>query len=109
MLMISIFEGFNQRSLVPEGTLIGLWATELLPAVGRERTFGDRELDLDMKNVTTISQERDNVLLELMNEGHKFRGSGVFAEYLLRQIAGKLRRKVWYPICVNHKREGHHE
>ena len=88
--MISIFEGFNQRSLVPEGTLIGLWATELeLPAEGREQTFGDRELDLDMKNVTTISQERENVLLELMNEGLKFRG-GVFTKHLLRQITRNI-------------------
>ena len=44
----------------------------------------------------------------LMNEGVKFPG-GVFTKHLLRQIAGKLRRKVCYPICVNHKREGHHE
>ena len=44
----------------------------------------------------------------LMNEGVKFPG-GEFTKHLLRQIARKLRRKVWYPICVNPKREGHHE
>ena len=33
--MISILEGFNQRWLVLEGTLIGPWATELRTACGR--------------------------------------------------------------------------
>jgi hypothetical protein len=109
MLMISILEGFNQRRLVLEGTLIGPWATELRTACEKARAdLRDRELVVDMKNVTTISQEGENVLIELMNEGVKFPG-GVFTKHLLRQISRKLRRKVWYPICVNHKREGHHE
>ena len=38
--MISILEGFNQRRLVLEGTLIGPWTTELRTAAKRrEQTF----------------------------------------------------------------------
>jgi hypothetical protein len=75
----------------------------------------DRKLVVGMKNVTTISQEGENVLIELMNEGVKFPG-GVFTKHLLRQIARNIppnrpqtSQEGLVPICVNHKREGHHE
>jgi hypothetical protein len=46
----------------------------------------DRELVIDLKNVTAISSEGENVLLELMNERLTFR-CGVFTKQVLRQLA----------------------
>ena len=68
--MISILEGSKQRRLVLEGALIAPWTTELRTACEKARAdLRDRELVVDMNNVTAISQEGENVLLELMNEG----------------------------------------
>jgi hypothetical protein len=93
MLMISILEGSKQRRLVLEGALIAPWTTELRTACEKARAdLRDRELVVDMNNATTISQEGENVLLELMNEGVKFRGGGVFTKYILKQLARRARR-----------------
>jgi hypothetical protein len=88
MLKISIVDGTNQCRLVVEGKLIGPWAAELKSACEVART--DRlatGLLIDMKNVTAISQEGENVLLELMKARVKFRCRGVFTKHILRQVA----------------------
>ena len=47
-----------------------------------------------MKNLITVSQEGENVLLELMNEGVKFRCCGVFTKHVLRQLVRRARNDV---------------
>jgi hypothetical protein len=47
--------------------------------------------------VTCISEDGQNVLLELMKEGVKFRSSGVFTKHVIKQLAGKIRRNVQGP------------
>jgi hypothetical protein len=49
---------------------------------------------IDVKNLTGISQEGEDVVLALMNEGAKFRRRGVFAKQILRQLATRRRRNV---------------
>jgi hypothetical protein len=44
--------------------------------------------------VTCISEDGQNVLLELMKEGVKFRSSGVFTKHVIKQLAAKIRRTV---------------
>ena len=44
-----------------------------------------------MKNLTMIGQEGETVLLELMNDGAKFRSDGVFTKHILRQLARRRR------------------
>ena len=51
-----------------------------------------RELVIDLKNVTTISQQGENLLLELMQQGLKCRGCGVFTNEILKQVARRVRR-----------------
>ena len=95
MLKISIIEGRTQRRLILEGKLISPWANELRTACEKARAELDgRELVIDLKNLTVISQEGENVLLELMNEGAKFRCCGVFTKLVLRQLGRRLRRNV---------------
>jgi anti-anti-sigma regulatory factor len=93
MLKISIVEGRKQRRLVVEGRLVTPWSDELKATCQTARSGLDgRELAIDLKNVTTISQEGENLLLELMKQGVRFRGCGVFTNEILKQVARRLRR-----------------
>ena len=51
------------------------------------------ELVNDLKNLTAISQETEDVLLDLMNERVKFR-CGVFAKHVLIQLARRTQETV---------------
>ena len=88
MLKISIIEGQTERRLVVEGKLVGPWAAELRSACEEVSTdlFG-RKLLIDMRHVTAISQEGENVLFELIQKGVKFRCHGVFTKHVLKQVA----------------------
>jgi len=93
MLKISVVEGSTKRRLVVEGRFVAPWCDELKAACERAALGLDgRELVIDLKNVTTISQEGENLLLELMQQGLKCRGCGVFTNEILKQVARRLRR-----------------
>ena len=93
MLKISQIDGRTHRRLVLEGKLMAPWLAELRTACEKTRAdLHDRELVIDMKHITTISQEGENVLLQLMNEGVKFRCGEVFGKCVLRQVARRASR-----------------
>jgi hypothetical protein len=93
MLRISIIESPSQYRLVIEGKLIAPWTSELKGECTKAKgELHGRELIVDMKNLISISQEGENVLVELMNEGVKFRGCGVFTKHLLKQLACRRRK-----------------
>ena len=93
MLKISIVEGRKQRRLVVEGKLVPPWSDELKAACDRAGSgLNGRELVIDLKNVTPISQQGENLLLELMKHGVRCRGCGVFTNQILKQVARRLRR-----------------
>ena len=88
MLKISIIEGDTQRRLIVEGKLVGPWAAELRGACEKANTdLFKRRLVIDMRHVTAISQEGENVLFELVQKGVKFRCRGVFTKHVLKQVA----------------------
>jgi hypothetical protein len=95
MLKISILDTSSQRRLVIEGKLIAPWASELA-IVWRQATTGlnGRELVVDLRSLTAITDEGENVLLELMKEGASFRSCGVFTKHVLKRLARKIRRNV---------------
>jgi hypothetical protein len=95
MLKISILDTPSHRRLVIEGKLIAPWATELTRA-WRQATEGrnGRELVVDVKGLIAISEDGENVLLELMKEGASFRSSGVFTKQVLKRLARNIRRSV---------------
>jgi len=93
MLKISVVEGRKQRRLVVEGRLVAPWSDELKAACEKAGSgLEGRELVIDLKNLTTISQEGQSLLQELMRQGLKCRGCGVFTNEILKQVAGRLRR-----------------
>ena len=98
-MRISTVEARNERRLVLEGKLIAPWATELKSACEKAReNLQGRELVVDLKNVTNIDQEGENLLAALMNEGIKFRSCGVFTKQVLRQVARRARSRSQKPI-----------
>ncbi len=95
MLRISTKEAHNERRLVLEGKLITPWTTELRSACEKAReNLKGRELVVDLRNLTVISPEGENLLVTLMNEGIKFRCCGVFTRQVLRQLARRARTQV---------------
>ena len=75
-----------------EGKLITPWTTELRSACEKAReNLKGRELVVDLRNLTVISPEGENLLVTLMNEGIKFRCCGVFTRQVLRQLARRAR------------------
>jgi anti-anti-sigma regulatory factor len=95
MLRISIVERRNQRRLVLEGKLVAPWAHELKPAYQEASAdLNDRELVIDVKGLTAISEDGENVLLELMKAGACFRCAGVFTKHVLKRLALKIRSNV---------------
>ena len=93
LLKISTIESPSLCRLVLEGKLIAPWAGELRTACERARAeLRGRELIVDIRHLITISQEGECLLLELMNDGVKFRAHGVFAKHILKQLAKRTCR-----------------
>ena len=98
MLKITIFDTPDRRRLLLEGKLVPPWAAELTNECRKAAAeLRGRELVIELRNVTCISEDGQNVLLELMKEGVKFRSSGVFTKHVIKQLAGKVRRNVQRP------------
>ena len=88
MLRISAIEDHNEQRLVLEGKLIVPWTSEVRKACEKARqTLEGRELVVDLKNLTVISEQGEDLLAALMSEGVRFRSRGVFAKHVLRRIA----------------------
>jgi hypothetical protein len=95
MLKISIIDSKTQRRLVVEGKLIAPWTAELQSAWLKATTdFDDRELVIDVKGLTAITEDGENVLMEMMKAGVRFRSSGVFTKQVLKRLARSIRRNV---------------
>jgi hypothetical protein len=95
MMKVSFVDGPTQRRLIVEGKLITPWAAELKSACENARAdLRGRELVVEMKHITTISQEGENVIVELINAGVKFRCRGVFTRHVLKQLTRRANREL---------------
>jgi hypothetical protein len=93
MLKISVIDRRTERWLVLEGKLVAPWVAELRTAWQTANgQVGGPALVVDLRNVTAISQEGENALLELMSDGAKFRCSGVLIKHLIQELARKRKR-----------------
>lgn len=92
MLKISISDNDHKRHLVLEGKLVAPWTDEL-KHIGQEPAFeqGHRELIIDLRSVTAISAEGEDVLRTLMDRGARFRVSGVFMRQVVRDLSRQSR------------------
>ena len=95
MLKISLVDDARQRRVIVEGKLIAPWAAELRNACQEASAdLRDRELVIEMKHVTTIGQEAQNVIVDLLNRGIKFRCNGVFTKHALKQLTRRANRNL---------------
>ncbi|HEY4050262.1 MAG TPA: hypothetical protein VGM27_25645 [Acidobacteriaceae bacterium] len=87
MLKISVVEAARRRRIVVEGALVAPWADELVTACEKARAdLQGRELIVDLRGVTAISRDGENVLIQLIRHKMKVQ-CGIFAKELLRQLA----------------------
>jgi hypothetical protein len=95
MLKISVIDNDRRRRLIVEGKLIAPWAVELQSACQRARAdLRGRELVIEMKHITTISPEGENIILELINRGIKFRCDGMFTKSVVKELTRRAGRSV---------------
>jgi hypothetical protein len=95
MLKISLIDNARWRRLIVEGKLIAPWAAELKSACEKARAdLRGRELIIEMKHITTINQEGENVILDFINEGIKFRCEGVFTKQVVKELTRRAGRNV---------------
>jgi len=104
MLKISVIDRRKERRLVLEGKLIAPWVAELRSAwqAAANRQVGGPALVVDLRDVTVISQEGENALLELMSDDAKFRCSGVLIRHLIHQLARRRKSNSREPIHGAH-------
>ena len=70
-----------------EGKLVGPWVAEFATACEEAKgALHGRALVVDLRNVTAIDREGENVLLQLIRENVKFQ-CGVFMKEVLKQLA----------------------
>lgn len=95
MIKISLIDGRSQRRLIVEGKLIAPWAAELRGACeGARGDLHGRELVVEMKHVTAVSQEGENIILQLINAGVKFRCRGVLMKHVLKQLTRRASKEL---------------
>ena len=98
MLKISLIDSSRQRRVIVEGKLIAPWAAELRNASQRARAdLRGRELVVELQHVSTISQEGESVIVELINEGIQFRCRGVFTKHVVKELTRRARRNLRKP------------
>jgi hypothetical protein len=106
-LKISVVDSRTQRRLILEGRLIAPWVAEVRTAWEEAKAELDgRELVIDMANVIVVSQEAENTLLQIMNEGARFRCSGVLTKHVLQQL---MRRSNKNPVQPDTREQKGHK
>ena len=87
MLKITVVEDPRGRRVIVEGKLIAPWVAEFTNAYyAAKRDLQDRQLIVDLRGLTAVGHEGEDILLQLMREEIKFL-CGVYAREVLRQLA----------------------
>jgi hypothetical protein len=94
MFKISTVDTRSQRTLVVEGTLIGSWVGELRTTWRTaSQELGGRKLVIDLGNLTVISLEGEDAILDLMKQGAKFSRGGILTRHVLKQLTQKKQQE----------------
>jgi anti-anti-sigma regulatory factor len=87
MLKISTLETSSERRLILEGKLIAPWTSAVSEACAKAKVnLQGRELIVDLRGLSVISQSGENLLITLMNDAVKFHCS-LFAKQLLDKVS----------------------
>lgn len=95
MLKISLIETSTHCRVVLEGRMIGAGIEELRTFCARLKSeLKLRALVIDIKNVVLISQQGENALLRLINQGAKLASEGALARCIVQQLAHRSKRQI---------------
>ena len=87
MFRISTTDTPHQRRLVVEGKLVEPWTSELRKTWGASgEDLHGRQRIIDLTNVTVISREGEEAILELMRSGAKFCCAGILIKHVVKQL-----------------------
>jgi anti-anti-sigma regulatory factor len=90
VLKISIVDTPNHRRLTLEGRLVAPWTVELKRTCQEAKSnLQNRELVIDLRCLTAISEDGEKVLHELLSQGIRFRCFGVFTKLVMKQLSDK--------------------
>lgn len=93
VLRITTIQSGGQRKLVLEGQLVEPWVTELKKVWQEANQSPEgQQLVIDLCEVTIISSQAENVLLEIRRAGAQFVCGGILNKHLVRQIDRKCKR-----------------
>lgn len=93
MLKISIVESETKCQLILEGKLVAPWTDELKNSwLKAAATLDSRELVIDVRGLTVVGTDGEDLLLALMTQGAKFRGTSVFTKEVLKKLAQRARQ-----------------
>ena len=102
MLKITTTNNGDQPTLVLEGQLVDPWVTELEKSWAEAQHMIEQgRIRVDLKDVTAISQQGENLLFQMMCEGATFNCCrGVLTRHVVKQLerrrleqTGKDRRR----------------
>ena len=94
MFKISIADTPSRRTLLVEGTLIGLWVAELGTTWrNAHQELGGRKLVIELRNLTVISREGEDAIFDLMNKGANLSCGGVLIKHVLKELARKKQQE----------------
>jgi hypothetical protein len=95
MLRITLIDGRTQRRLILEGKLIAPWTAELRSVCEKATAnLCGRELVIELKHIMVISQEGENVIRELINDGIRFSCRGVFTKHVVKELTRRAGRNL---------------
>jgi len=92
MLRVTTVRTDKRLRLVLEGELASPWVAELFNEWNNVRASArDRRVVVDLRNVTMISEEGEEILFGMMSGGARFICRGVHNRHVLRQLTRKHR------------------
>ncbi len=99
MLKISVHDSPKRRSVVLEGKAMAPWIEELGAAWSAANSgLCGRRLEVDLRNVTAISEEGERALWELIKKGARFRCSGVLTKHVLHELLRRRSKETGSPV-----------
>lgn len=94
VLKISVHDSQKLRRLVLEGKAMEPWIEELGAAWSAASSeLRGRRLEVDVRNVTAVSEKGESALMELMKRGARFRCSGVLMKHIVRELLQRISKE----------------
>jgi len=87
MLRISMVDTPSECLLILEGKLMSVWVEELRNAWRDSRVdLRNRSIKIDVSELSFVTSDGEQLLLEMMCNGAQFQGGGVYVRHLIQEL-----------------------